>query len=79
MLKQGTIITCPACGKHLYKLTHDIDLKDKFEANDFEAIGDMPEPRDKELPAKCNKCGTGWTFTKVGGTRIHTEKGWWPE
>jgi len=70
MIPSQTVVTCPDCGRQLYKVNRDILAGDAVTALDLDPLA-PPQPIPD--PAVCPFCDGRWLHLP---NKVHTARGW---
>jgi len=77
VIKKGTKITCPLCGRVVAELKDDLRDGEIIGHKKFKFYGKELKEGDYTL---CPYCGFPWSVEyHPGCAMIHTEKGWYPD
>lgn len=71
IIKEGTAISCPECGKEILRFNTDIFYSSTVDASDVDPIGDTKPPTGG-TPMRSPCCNVPY----IGMGKIYTRSGW---
>lgn len=75
VLPEGTEITCPKCGKVLFRSKRDLSAGDVIRFQDFEATPGIPQP-ERRTDMVCPFDREPYGKRLLGVAMVHTRRGW---